>query len=311
MTSHTPVLLTEVMLALVPEPGKIILDATFGGGGYSRAFLERGATVYALDRDTAAQDRARELANDYPQNFKFYAGCFSDLIHLAQQHSWPALNGIVFDYGVSSFQLETAERGFSFRLQGPLDMRMSENGQSAADVVNTFEESDIADIIYRYGEERFSRRIAKKIILHRQEVGPITTTQTLAQLVAQVVYAKPGAIHPATRTFQALRIFVNNELTEIEAGLEFSLHALAASGILACVSFHSLEDRVVKTFIRTHTSRMKRISRLLPGEIAPPQAQLIDKTPRGITPGEDEQRLNPRSRSARLRVAERMVGAKS
>ncbi|WP_032112077.1 16S rRNA (cytosine(1402)-N(4))-methyltransferase RsmH [Candidatus Paracaedibacter symbiosus] len=304
--SHIPVLLSEMLNALNIRDQATYLDATFGGGGYSEAILKSAdCQVFALDRDPEAIARGKLLEQKYPHRFRIFEGCFSDLFQLAATNFWEKFDGIVFDFGVSSFQIDQPERGFSFRFEGPLDMRMSSSGLSAAEVVNTFEEEDIANIIYRYGEERKSRRIANAIVRRRLE-KPFTTTADLASLIEKILGRKFGAQHPATLTFQALRIFVNNELIEVESGLSFAELYLKPKGRLVTVTFHSLEDRIVKTFVRARTSRVKGQSRLLPGEMATNQPLFKDLFPKGIAPSDGEIEANPRSRSSRLRVVERL-----
>lgn len=306
MTGHIPVLLTEMKEALALKDQGIYVDATFGGGGYTRALLENSTVrVFGLDRDPDAAVRAQALETTYPDRFCFLQGTFFSLPQLLSQQGIPKIDGIVFDYGVSSFQLDEADRGFSFRFDGPLDMRMSKEGISAADVVNTFPEKELADIIYQYGEERKSRSIAKAICIARN-VKKFETTLELATLVKSTIGGRPDAQHPATLTFQALRIFVNNELIEIEAGLSFAEAFLKPGGRLVTVSFHSLEDHLVKTFIRARRTQSKKPSRLLPGEQPPAVATFRDLSPRGIAPSPTELEQNSRSRSARLRVAERL-----
>lgn len=304
--SHIPVLLPEVLEALNVRARATYLDATFGGGGYSEAILKQAdCQVFALDRDPQAIERGHLLEQEYPTRFKIFHGCFSDLPQLAAVNSWKKFDGIVFDFGVSSFQIDQPARGFSFRFDGPLDMRMSASGLSAADVVNTFEAEDLANIIYKYGEERKSRKIAAAIVRRRQE-KPFETTADLATLIEKLLGRKFGAQHPATLTFQALRIFVNNELIEIESGLNFAETYLKPEGRLVTVTFHSLEDRIVKTFVRAKSSRTKTQSRLLPGEVQTNQPQFEDLAPKGTAPTDAEMQANPRSRSARLRVVRRL-----
>lgn len=304
--NHIPVLLSEMLAALKVCDQATYLDATFGGGGYSEAILKQAdCQVFALDRDPHAIERGRLLEKKYPTRFKIFHGCFSDLFPLAAADFWEKFDGIVFDFGVSSFQIDQPERGFSFRFEGPLDMRMSASGLSAADVVNTFAEEDLANIIYRYGEERKSRRIAAAIVRRRQE-KPFETTADLALFIEKLLGRRFGAQHPATLTFQALRIFVNNELIEIESGLNFAETYLKPEGRLVTVTFHSLEDRIVKAFVRAKSSRTKIQSRLLPGEVQADQPLFEDLSPKGIAPSDEEVRANPRSRSARLRVLRRL-----
>lgn len=301
--SHMPVLLTEMLDALDIKAGGIYVDATFGGGGYTKAILNKAdCKVIALDRDPDAADRARELKSIYPDRFSFHAGVFSDLPSLIGAQK---IDGVVFDFGVSSFQIDTPERGFSFRFDGPLDMRMSGSGESAADIVNTYEETDLANLIYMYGEEHKSRQIAKAIVELRN-IKPIETTLELANLIKSRLGGRPDAQHPATLTFQALRIKVNNELNEVEQGLKFAEDFLKPEGRLVTVTFHSLEDRIVKSFLRQRAVRKGKQSRLLPGEVPPPPPTFIDLYPKGIAPTDQEVKRNPRSRSSRLRAAIRL-----
>lgn len=304
---HIPVMLSEMIANLNVREGGIYLDATFGGGGYTHAILKQASCqVIALDRDPEALQRGQELKRQYPTHFHLYQGCFSELPMLAQQHNWPHFDGIVFDFGVSSFQIDQPDRGFSFRFDGPLDMRMSREGISAADVVNSFEAEELANIFYQYGEERKSRRIAAAIVRRRLE-RPFTTTRDLADMIEKLLGRRVGAQHPATLVFQALRIFVNNELQEVEEGLKFAEKFLKPQGRLVTITFHSLEDRLVKTFIRARSSRLKTVSRLLPGEMPPEPALFKDLSPKGLGPSPQEITFNPRARSARLRVIERSV----
>lgn len=299
---HLPVLLAEMITALSPQSGATYIDATFGGGGYTRAILAAAdCHVIGLDRDPQAILRGRELEQLYPDRFRILHGTFSDLPTLMRDISIDKVDGIVFDFGVSSFQIDTADRGFSFRFEGPLDMRMSHTGQSAADVVNTFSERDLADIIYQYGEETRSRRIARAIVDYRKEQKFETTTQ-LSNLIKSIIKSGKDDIHPATLTFQALRIFVNNELIEIKDGLNFSKNFLKVGGKLVAVTFHSLEDRLVKTFLREHSGRGQATSRYLPENPAQTVPLFKDVYPRGVTPSAAEISKNPRSRSARLRA---------
>lgn len=306
MGEHVPVLLNEMLTALNPQESGVYLDATFGGGGYTKAILDAAhCDVIALDRDPDAACRADLMKIKYPDRFQFLRGSFSNLPDLWKKYKLPKLDGIVFDFGVSSFQIDQGDRGFSFRFNGPLDMRMSKEGLSAADVVNTYPEKDLADIIYRYGEERRSRAIAKAII-NARKIKLFETTGELASLVKSTIGGRPDAQHPATLTFQALRIFVNNELIEIESGLSFSEKYLNAGGRIVSVTFHSLEDHLVKSFLRERSSRSKTSSRLLPHELPPAPSTFEDLYPKGVSPSEAEINANPRSRSARLRAAERL-----
>ncbi len=301
--SHIPVLLTEMLEALAIKDGGLYVDATFGGGGYTCAILDQAnCHVIALDRDPEAASRAQVLQNKYQGRLHFHAGVFSDLPMILGQKK---VDGVVFDFGVSSFQIDTPERGFSFRFDGPLDMRMSAMGESAADIVNTYDEVDLANLIYIYGEERKSRQIAKAIVEARK-IKPLETTLELANLIKARLGGRPDAQHPATLTFQALRIKVNNELSEIEQGLEFAESHLKPEGRLVAVTFHSLEDRLVKTFLRQRSVRKAKQSRLLPGEQPLPAPTFFDLYAKGISPSDREISMNPRSRSSRLRAAVRL-----
>jgi 16S rRNA (cytosine1402-N4)-methyltransferase len=304
--SHIPVLLNEMLDALAVRDSGIYVDGTFGGGGYTRAILNKAnCQVIALDRDPDAIARAHELQKDYPGRLHVFQGVFSSLPTLMAHSQFDQIDGVVFDFGVSSYQIDTPDRGFSFRFDGPLDMRMSDDGESAADIVNTYEEEDLANIIYTYGEEHRSRRIARAIVELRK-VKPIQTTLELANLIKSKLGGRPDAQHPATLTFQALRIKVNNELIEIERGLKFAEDFLCAEGRLVAVTFHSLEDRIVKSFLREKAVRKHKQSRLLPGEVAPAPPSLLDLYPKGVAPSASEISVNPRSRSARLRAAVRL-----
>lgn len=300
---HYPVMLPEVMKAADLKKGDVVVDATFGAGGYSRAMLaETECRVYAIDRDPHIVMLADALARDFPGRFLLLAGCFSDMVDLLAREGVQAVDAIVMDLGVSSMQLDQAERGFSFRADGPLDMRMGTRGLSAAELVNTTPEQELADIIYRYGEERMSRRIAKAIVAERA-IAPIETTGRLAEIVRKVV-RRSGDTDPATRTFQGLRIAVNEELQELERGLEAAAHLLRPGGRLVVVTFHSLEDRIVKQFFRPKNdfvSRHDPISMLRPAPKTTPLFELPHTKP--ILPSEQECRDNPRSRSAKMRVA--------
>ncbi|HRJ12436.1 MAG TPA: 16S rRNA (cytosine(1402)-N(4))-methyltransferase RsmH, partial [Alphaproteobacteria bacterium] len=258
--NHTPVLLNEVIAAIAPAPGMRVVDATFGAGGYTRAITARGAEVLGIDQDPHV------IANaEVPNGAQLAHGKFGDLANIAQVKNFTPVDGVVFDIGVSSMQLDQAERGFSFMHDGPLDMRMSQAGQSAADVVNSFREEDIANIIYQYGEEPQSRKIARYITRAREEVR-IETTAQLAEIVARAVRGKPGQ-HPATRTFQALRIYVNDELAQLQAGLEAATSILKPGGKLVVVTFHSLEDRIVKEFFAAASGAQESISRHMPAPV--------------------------------------------
>jgi 16S rRNA (cytosine1402-N4)-methyltransferase len=305
---HVPVMLAEVLAALIPQDGATYLDATFGGGGYARAILESapGCTVFAIDRDPDAIARGAALAQRFAGRLHLIEGRFGDMLSLLRDRGITALDGVVMDLGVSSFQLDQAERGFSFRADGPLDMRMEKSGPSAAELVNSLPERDLADIIFRFGEERFARRIARAIIARRAE-APFSTTADLAALVRRAVPRDPSGIDGATRSFQALRIAVNDELGEVERGIAAAMELLAPGGRLVVVAFHSLEDRIVKQAMAAASGR-GGASRHDPAALsgrAKPAFHLL--TPRALRPQEAECSANPRARSARLRSIERLL----
>ena len=307
---HAPVLLREMLAALAVRGGGVYLDATFGAGGYSRAILQAGAErVFAIDRDPAAVARGRELATRWP-NFTVLEGRFGDIAELLGAQWVRQLDGAVLDLGVSSMQLDEAARGFSFALDGPLDMRMSGAGTTAAEVVNRVDLDTLTEILRRYGEEPAARRIAKAIVQRRQR-RPLERTLELAELVASVVGGRPGRIDPATRTFQALRIHVNDELGELERALPAAEALLAPGGRLAVVAFHSLDDRIVKRFLAERSDVAPRPSRHQPmvATAAVPRWRLPAK--RAVRPGPAEIAANPRARSARLRWAERLAAPES
>jgi 16S rRNA (cytosine1402-N4)-methyltransferase len=300
---HIPVLGREAIDHLAPRESGVYVDATFGGGGYSRAILDvPGTRLIAIDRDRTAIADGAGLVESSAGRLTLVEDRFSNLAEVCAARGVDAVDGVVMDVGVSSMQLDQAGRGFSFRLDGPLDMRMGQAGPTAADVVARASEGDLADIIYLLGEERHSRRVARAIVADRQET-PFTTTRALADLVGRVVRSKPGDIHPATRTFQALRIFVNEELEELQTALTAAERVLKPGGRLVVVSFHSLEDRIVKNFL-AERSKTGGGSRHLP-EVAqvPPSFQLLTRRP--VVADEDEVAHNPRARSAKLRAAER------
>jgi 16S rRNA (cytosine1402-N4)-methyltransferase len=300
---HIPVLGRQAVEMLQPREGGAYVDATFGAGGYSRTILEvDGTRVIGIDRDRSAILGGFDLVDRSDGRLTLVEDRFSNLAEICAAQGVDALDGVVMDVGVSSMQLDEADRGFSFRLGGPLDMRMGHDGPTAADVIAKASEADLANIIYIFGEERHSRGVARAIVAARKE-APITTTRALADIVSRVVRSKPGEIHPATRTFQALRIFVNEELDELHLALSAAERMLKAGGRLAVVSFHSLEDRIVKNFM-VERNKSGGGSRHLP-EIAhaAPSFQILTKRP--VTPGEDEISANPRARSAKLRAAER------
>jgi len=302
---HVPVLLDEVMDALALHDGGVYVDGTFGAGGYTRAMLGRAdCTVYAIDRDPNAVAAGRALPEAQAGRLILLEGRFGDMDRLLAESNVNHVDGIALDIGVSSMQLDQAERGFSFAKDGPLDMRMEQAGPSAADVVNHADEAELADIIFRLGEERQSRRIARAIVAARAE-KPFERTLELAAVVAKVVRKSADGIHPATRTFQALRIHVNDELGELERGLAAAERLLAPGGRLAVVTFHSLEDRVVKTFLKERSGDLPAPSRHLPAVTRGPAPTFTLLGRKAIAPSAAEIARNPRARSAKLRVAVR------
>jgi 16S rRNA (cytosine1402-N4)-methyltransferase len=297
---HIPVLLEPLLSAVAPVQG-LWLDGTFGAGGYARGLLEAGAgSVIGVDRDPLALEMAAVWAADYAGRLSLVPGRFSEMDVFAKN----PLDGVVLDLGVSSMQLDQAERGFSFMKDGPLDMRMSQKGESAADLVNTADETDLANVIYAYGEEHASRRIAHAIVAARAN-APITTTLQLAEIVARCLpRPKPGQSHPATRTFQAIRIAVNSEFSELTEGLAAAERALKPGGALAVVTFHSLEDRIVKRFFQLASGQEANANRYAPAK-ADVTARFTPVTRRAITADEAELARNPRARSAKLRIGRR------
>ena len=305
--SHTPVMLTQVIQALAPRDGEFYIDATFGAGGYAAAMLDAAACrVVGIDRDSEACDRAEAIVDRYHGRLRVLHGRFGDLVDLADRHRLGQINGIAFDLGVSTPQLDRAERGFSFQKAGPLDMRMdTTSGVTAAYAVNHLPERELANLIYTLGEERASRRIAAAIVRARAD-APILDTQRLAEIVRSVLPRAADRLDPATRTFQALRIWVNDELGELDRGLIAAERLLASGGRLVVVAFHSLEDRKVKNFLKLRSGAPARASRHLPEIVtaaAQPSFRLITK--RAVRPSAREIAQNPRSRSARMRAAER------
>jgi 16S rRNA (cytosine1402-N4)-methyltransferase len=300
---HIPVLGREVRAWLEPRAGGTYVDATFGAGGYSRAILEVPQTrVVGIDRDRTAIAGGFDLVEHSGGRLTLIEDRFSNLAEVCSAQGVTPVDGVVMDIGVSSMQLDEAGRGFSFRSDGPLDMRMGQDGPTAADVIATASETDLANIIYIFGEERHSRAIARTIVAARKE-QPIASTRALADLVGKIVRTKPGDIHPATRTFQALRIFVNGELDELHLALSAAEKVLKPGGRLVVVSFHSLEDRIVKNFFNER-ARVSGGSRHHPeAALAPPSFSILTKRP--VTAQPDEVSANPRARSAKLRAAER------
>jgi 16S rRNA (cytosine1402-N4)-methyltransferase len=296
---HIPVLLDEVVAAVAPAPGMDIIDATFGAGGYSRALLDAGARVYAFDRDPNAIRDGAAMVAEFDGLLSLHPSRFSQMREEMQRIGVQQVDAVVMDIGVSSMQLDEGERGFAFSHDGPLDMRMSREGESAADFLNTADEAAIADVLYHYGEERQSRRVARAIVAAR----PLETTGDLARVVRRALGHKPhDKKDPATRTFQAVRIHVNDELGELRAGLAAAEVLLKEGGVLAVVSFHSLEDRIVKRFFKEASGGGRAVSRHLPGELPGP-APTFAKVSRAIRPSEAEIERNPRARSSTLRHA--------
>lgn len=307
---HQPVMLREVIGALEPKDGGVYVDGTFGRGGYSRALLNAAnMRVIGIDRDPDAVKAGEQLAAEFKPRFTILHGPFGAMDILLVSAHEKKVDGIALDLGVSSPQFDEAARGFSFAKDGPLDMRMSLSGPTAADMVNTMDEKELADIIYLYGEERHSRRIAKRIVEARQ-TGAIMRTAELADIIRRSMPRSKDGIDPATRTFQALRIHVNDELGELQRGLAAAESLLKPAGRLAVVSFHSLEDRIVKEFLRRRSATTVSLSRHMPAanDDAPsPTFKLLSR--KAIAPTEEEIRANPRARSAKLRIAERTAAS--
>lgn len=298
-TPHIPVLMAEVLQALACQSGGVFIDGTFGAGGYTTAILKESKKnhVIGFDRDPESVQTAMVMEEKYKGRFSFVHDCFGNMAN----HVSEKVDGIVLDLGVSSMQIDQADRGFSFRLDGPLDMRMGKEGVSAKDVVNGFKEKDIADIIFKYGEEKASRRIAAAIVKARA-IQPITTTSQLAEIIHSVMPRPKDGSDSAMRSFQALRIFVNDELGELERALEASIRLLKADGRLVVVTFHSLEDRIVKNFLIRHAGLEPHENRHVPMALvqAAPLFRVITKKP--VTPSAAELERNPRSRSSKLRA---------
>lgn len=302
---HIPVLIEEVLSALAIQPGETHVDGTYGAGGYSRAMAERGAHVVAIDRDPDAIAEGRERIADEGSDITLLEGPFSNMASLLAEAGVGQVDGVTLDIGVSSMQLDRADRGFSFQADGPLDMRMSKAGMTAADFLNDAREEDIADVLYQYGEEPRSRRVARAIVAAR----PLERTGELAQVVRKALGHKPhDKKDPATRVFQAIRIHLNGELDELERGLEAAEAVLAPGGRLAVVTFHSLEDRIVKNFLRKRSGSEAGGSRHLP-QVTPSSRPGFAKPARAVRPSEAEIGRNPRARSATLRSAIRIADA--
>jgi len=303
-SAHIPVMRDEVLAALSPADGEVYVDGTFGAGGYTRAILDAASCrVVAIDRDPDAIAAGRALEATYAGRLTLVEGPFSDMARLLSGTGIDRVDGITLDLGVSSMQLDQAGRGFSFAHDGPLDMRMSQAGETAADLVNNLPEQDLADIIYRYGEERRSRAIARAIVAAR-DVAPITRTLTLAGIVADVI-GKAGRIHPATKTFQALRIYLNREVDELRAALTAAERLLVAAGRLVIVSFQSIDDREVKRFLAERAGRLPSGSRHRPDMPARQRPTFRLLRGKADKPSDAEVAANPRARSARLRAAVR------
>lgn len=306
LARHIPVLARQILDHLQPRAGGVYIDGTFGAGGHSRAMLEAGATVIGIDRDRTAIAGGADLVASAQGRLTLVQDRFSNLEHVAHSLGHELVDGVLLDLGVSSMQLDEADRGFSFRNDGPLDMRMGAEGPSAADLINTATERDLAQIIVTLGEERFARNVARAIVAARAQAR-ITTTRGLAAIVERVVRGRPGEVHPATRTFQALRMFVNDELGEIATALGAAERVLKPGGRLAVISFHSLEDRIVKTFL-AERGRIIAGSRHLPAvHRAAPSFTALTRKP--LVADESEVAANPRARSAKLRAAQRTEAA--
>jgi 16S rRNA (cytosine1402-N4)-methyltransferase len=302
---HIPVLLGPALEALALRVGGLYLDGTFGAGGYASAMLDHGARVIAVDRDPMAVAAGQTLVADARGRLTLVQGRFGELDAIVRRLGVEALDGVVLDIGVSSMQFDEAERGFSLRHDAPLDMRMEGAGRSAADILREDDEATIADILFHFGEERAARRIARAIVADRR-TAPYVSTLQLAAMIARVAPARPGEMtHPATRSFQALRIAVNDELGELARGLHAAERVLAPGGQLVVVTFHSLEDRIVKQFMARHSGRGQAASRLLPGEPALAAPTFLAPAGQPVLPDEAERAANPRARSAKMRFGER------
>ncbi|MEG3618810.1 16S rRNA (cytosine(1402)-N(4))-methyltransferase RsmH [Magnetovibrio sp. PR-2] len=303
---HIPVMLKEVLDTLIPRDGGVYVDGTFGNGGYSRGILESAdCTVWGIDRDPNVIAKARDMESEFGGRLRVVQGRFGDMSDLLSDKGVSGVDGVALDLGVSSMQLDQAERGFSFMNDGPLDMRMEQSGPSAEDAVNDMGEEELANVIYEFGEERKSRWVAHAIVEARAEKR-ITRTKELADIVSSVVRKSKDGIHPATRTFQGLRIYVNDELGEVDRGLSGAEQLLKPGGRLAVVAFHSLEDKRVKRFLNERSGNVPNPSRYMPDlEDKGPEPSFTLLKKGALKPGKDECKLNPRARSSRLRMAER------
>jgi 16S rRNA (cytosine1402-N4)-methyltransferase len=297
---HDPVLREEIISALAIAKGELHADATFGAGGYTRAMMGAGANVVAFDRDPDAIKEGQWLVEEAAGQLTLIHGRFGEMDQLLNERGIGQLDGIVFDIGVSSMQLDRGERGFSFQSDGPLDMRMAQDGETAAEWLNRADENDIADVLFHYGDERQSRRVARAIVAAR----PLSRTSELAIIIRKALRHPPGAPKdPATRSFQAIRIHINGELDELTSGLEAAERMLKPGGRLAVVTFHSLEDRIVKRFFKERSGSNAGGSRHLPAAKVPEKAPTFETPARKVRPSTDEEARNPRARSATLRSA--------
>ncbi|MCB2081256.1 MAG: 16S rRNA (cytosine(1402)-N(4))-methyltransferase RsmH [Rickettsiales bacterium] len=305
---HIPVMRDEVLRYMQPADGEVYVDGTFGAGGHTRALLEAAkCRVIALDCDPEAKAFAEHLGQEFGNRLTFIAGRFGDMARLLDMHGVQKVNGVLLDIGVSSMQLDTPVRGFSFQANGPLDMRMEQTGRDAQSFINEADEEDIANVLYQYGDERASRRIAKSIVMARA-TKPITTTHELAEIIRKAIRGHKGPTDPATRSFQALRIWVNDELNELTQALETAEQLLLPEGRLVVITFHSGEDAIVKRFMNARSGKQAGVSRYEP---LPPSRENVKTfsllTPKAVAPGKVEIEENPRARSARLRAAVRIM----
>jgi len=305
---HKSVMMDEVLKYMQPQKGDVIVDGTFGAGGHASALLDNAdCTVIGIDRDDNAKKYIDDISAKYGNKFVFIDGKFGDMESLLKNKKIDKVDGILLDIGVSSMQIDNGDRGFSFQKEGPLDMRMASSGETAADVVNNYSEENIADIIYKYGDERKSRRIARAIVNCREEKS-IETTLELAEIVRKAVGRYSDSIHPATRTFQALRIYVNDELRELERALAAAENLLSEGGRLVVITFHSGEDVILKQFLQGRSGRMSNVSRHLPvpSNISEKETTFEMVVNKAIKPSKDEVSSNVRARSAKMRAARRV-----